>query len=488
MKSAVIASIVIGLFLFTGILVAGEAASGEAATTVAPENIQPPLPTVSDETAQAVKDTVKEIAPNWLRDTAVLMANWQWVALFVLIVASFIIGRIVRFIIGKWLQRWMKKRELKNRPPIPQSVYENAERPFDLLVTALILLLLYPFLLLPTSIYVVVSVATKIILAVSGVWAIFRIADLISELFQQMASRTENKLDDLLVPMVRRIIKVFVTIFGGLFIAQNLNVNVTSLLAGLGLGGLAFALAAKDTVANLFGSLTILVDQPFRIGDWVVIGGAEGTVEDVGFRTTRIRTFYNSVISLPNSKIVDTQVDNLGLRVYRRCNCMLSITYSTPPERIEAFCEGIRELIRLHPYTRKDYFNVYFNALAASSLDIMLYVFWKVPNWPTELQEKQRLFIDIMRLAQRLGIDFAFPTQTLHIESVPNELTSLLGGGKQMSLFKGAAGKEKAVDIPPLLTAEDMEKALETGRELARELVKATLGDPIQVPPPSPGN
>jgi MscS family membrane protein len=208
-------------------------------------------------------------------------------------------------------------------------------------------------------------------------------------------------------------------VVGVLFVAQNLNVNVTSLVAGLGIGGLAFALAAKDTVENLFGSFTVLMDRPFQIGDWVVIGELEGTVEELGLRSTRIRTFYNSVITVPNSRLVHTAVDNLGARRYRRVKCMISVQYDTPPERLDAFCEGIRELIRRHPYTRKDYYLVYFNEFADSSLNILLYAFHETPDWPTELRERHRLFTDVVRLAQRLGIEFAFPTRTLHLSSAP---------------------------------------------------------------------
>jgi len=163
--------------------------------------------------------------------------------------------------------------------------------------------------------------------------------------------------------------------------------------------GLAFALAAKDTVENLFGSVTVLIDRPFQIGDGVVIDDLEGTV--------------------PNSRLVNTAVDNLGARRYRRLKCMIGVQYDTNPERLDAFCEGIRELIRLHPYTRKDYYMVYFNEFSDSSLNVLLYVFFETPDWATELRERHRLLVDIVRLARRLGVGFAFPTRTLHLASVP---------------------------------------------------------------------
>ncbi len=490
MKRCVLAVTMVSL-LVGSMLLAGEPMQGPSApeekTLTTGAQAQP------DEMAQAVKEVAEELSPGWLRERTVLdMANWQWVLTLVLLLVSVVVGRVVRFLLAAWLKRWLRKREEKNRPPLPDKAVTNAERPVGYLLNVLIIYAGLPALGLPQAVHVAITVAATIGIAVAGVWVSFRLADLVAVVCLQFAAKTESKLDDLLVPLIRRTLKVFITIFGVLFVGENLDMDVSGLLAGLGLGGLAFALAAKDTVANFFGSITILLDQPFRIGDWVVIGDAEGTVEDVGFRTTRIRTFYNSVICLPNSTIVNTQVDNLGMRVYRRCKCMISITYGTAPEKVEAFTEGVREIIRLHPYTRKDYFNVYFNAFAESSLDVLLYVFWKVPNWMTELREKQRLFVDIMRLAELLDVEFAFPTQTLHVASAPSE-TGIPSGKKLTALVDKAAGAlaGKAAGVvaraPKLITGEDFDRAHELGRELARQIVHATLGDPVVVPPPATG-
>ena len=186
----------------------------------------------------------------------------------------------------------------------------------------------------------------------------------------------------------------------------------------------------------------MLVDRPFQIGDWVKIGNAEGTVEEIGFRSTRIRTFYNSRITVPNSNLVNASVDNLGARQYRRISCKIGVQYDTSPEKIDAFCEGIREIVRRHPYTRKDYYNVYFNEFADSSLNILLYVFHECPDWTTELRERHRLFVDIVRLAHRLGVEFAFPTQTLHVATVPPGLVPDGGGAHSLLAppADGAAG------------------------------------------------
>jgi MscS family membrane protein len=246
-------------------------------------------------------------------------------------------------------------------------------------------------------------------------WIIYRLVNVLCDYLTHLTAKTKNTFDDQLVPLVRKSLKVFTVIIGVIFILQNNGVNVTAFITGLGIGGLAFALAAKDTLANLFGSVTIFLDRPFGIGDWIKAGDAEGIVEEVGFRSTRIRTFYNSQISVPNSVMANAEIDNLGRRQYRRVYTMLNLTYDTPPKKIEAFTEGIKAIIRANPKMRQDYYEVHFNNFGAHSLDILVYAFFRVPDWSEELQQKHHFFLQIVRLAADLGVDFAFPTQTLHI-------------------------------------------------------------------------
>ena len=260
--------------------------------------------------------------------------------------------------------------------------------------------------------------------------------------------------DEMLVPLLRTLLRVLVVIVVILFVLHYwFDTPPTTVLGALGIGGVALAFAAKDTLGNFFGSLTVLFDRPFAVGDWIVMGDVDGTVEHVGFRSTRVRTFYNSIITVPNAKMVDSVVDNYGARRYRRTKTMISIQYSTSPERIDAFCEGIRELIRLHPYTRKDYYHVYFNEFAASSLDLLLYVFFEVPDWSTELRERHRLFVDIVRLAHDIGIEFAFPTQTVWLHRAA-----------------------KAGEAPPAVQFETDPE--EVGIERAAEIFKEAYGSP----------
>ena len=190
---------------------------------------------------------------------------------------------------------------------------------------------------LAAEVLVILLISVKFLAALSTVWAAYRLVDLLAAFLHDAAAKTESKLDDAVVPLVTKTMKVFVTVMGAVFIADNLNIDVTSLLAGLGLGGLAFALAAKDVAGNLFGSVTVLLDQTFNAGDWVIIGDVEGSVEHIGFRSTRIRTFYNSLVSVPNSNLITANVDNMGKRSYSRLTCKMSLAYNTPPDRIDAF-------------------------------------------------------------------------------------------------------------------------------------------------------
>ena len=201
--------------------------------------------------------------------------------------------------------------------------------------------------------------------------------------------------------------------------ADKLGLPAYSVITGLGVGGLAVALAARETIANLLGSLAIMLDRPFRIGDWIRIGDDEGTVEDIGFRSTRIRTFYDSLRSIPNATTVNAAIDNMGQRQFRRVYTRLNLRYDTPPAQIEAFLEGCKAIIRANPATRKDYFHVVLNDYGPHSLSVMLYFFLDVPDWSVELVERQRVLIEVLRLARKLGLELAFPTQTLEVERLP---------------------------------------------------------------------
>ena len=356
-----------------------------------------------------VAQWIRRQMPESLRTDVWLLKGWQWAALGVLVGLAWVVYLIIALIAALVLGLWLRRRRID----LDRAARRHVARSLGAAVAVLFGYYAIRFLDLPDPPLGALLRGLQLVLGVTAVWVCYRSVDIIGGHIAADKDVRLTRFDDVLIPLLSKILRILVVLVGVLAVVDWMGWEIKTVLGALGIGGVALAFAAQDTIGNFFGSITVLFDRPFGIGDWIVIGDVEGTVERVGFRSTRVRTFYNSVVTMPNSKMVNTQVDNYGARQFRRTRVMLSVTYSTPPERIDAFCEGIRELVRLHPYTRKDYYHIYFNQFAASSLDILVYIFFEVPDWGTELRERHRLFIDIMKLADRLGVEFAFPTQTI---------------------------------------------------------------------------
>ena len=365
-----------------------------------------------DERSLSLPLRIRSYFPKSMRDDEFAgIEYWQWISLFIFIFIGLVVDLLLRVVF-----RFIVKAIIKRRgASASNEAIQGLVRPLGLLCAGLVWTVLLPALGLAKTPHDILFVAVHLLTMVAGVWAAFRVTDVVGEALASKAAQTDTKFDDLLVPLVRKSAKVFILAFGLIYIADSLNIEILPLLTGLGIGGAAIAFASKDTIENFFGSIAVIVDRPFEVGDWIATGDVEGTVESLGFRSTRVRTFYNSLITIPNSNLVRAVVDNYGQRKYRRYKTTVSLTYDTPPDKIEAFCEGIRETIRLHPYTRKDYYHVWLNEFNDSSLDVLVYIFFETPEWGTELRERHRFMLDVIRLADELGVEFAFPTQTLHL-------------------------------------------------------------------------
>ena len=365
---------------------------------------------------------LKKNLPEWTKKPFLSLDWWQWLGLFLTIILALVSKIIIRFSLLLALRLASKtSRSLGGGELGILSLIKSTINPLSYAAAiGLSFIALFVLHLRGTPLALSTTIL-KLLLGVCLIWLAYRAAHYLSEYVRSSLFKSENKLNEQLAPLLSRSLKIFTVIAGILLTIQNLGINVASLLAGLGLGGLAFALAARDTVANLFGSLMIIFDRPFQVGDWIKVGDTEGNVEDIGFRSTRIRTFYNSIVSIPNSEVAGSQIDNMGARKYRRVYANLSITYDTPPSKVEAFLEGIKEIIKANSYTRKDYYHVIFKEYGDSGLIIMVYFYLRVEDWGSELLERQNIYLEIHRLAKNLGIEFAFPTRTLHIENSRQE-------------------------------------------------------------------
>lgn len=359
---------------------------------------------------------LEQVAPAFLRGRFLGAANWQWLG----IAGFFLIALAIRRL-TIWLLSLVRKLTMRTATSWDDVLLSHLEDPIVLLISSGALYFGLRLLKLDGWLYNFGSIAVQIGISFAIFWALYNIVDSLDGKLAFLSENDRLPIDSQILPILRRALKVAIVVMGVLITIQNLGVNVMSLVAGFGLGGLAFALAAKETAANLFGSLMILSDKPFRVGDDITFQGVEGTVEEIGLRSTKMRTYYNSQVSIPNGMMATDTVDNLGRRMFRRTKTMIGVTYDTTPEQLEAFLEGIKNIIRANEYSRKDGFHVVFTGFGDSSLDIMLYFFLKVPNFALELVQRQRIYMEILRLAQELDVEFAFPTTTLHVESMPGD-------------------------------------------------------------------
>ncbi len=247
---------------------------------------------------------------------------------------------------------------------------------------------------------------------VTGIWTAIV---LVNNIAGFLVSKTNSNVSGTIIQVVSKIANILLLLVGAVSIASALGQDSTRILTALGIGGIALALAGKDTVENFLGTAMIVSTRPFAIGDWILINNIEGTVESVGVRSTSIRTFYNSLVNVPNATFVSSPVDNMGKRQYRRYRTIIGVEYGTPPDLISAYVEGLKEIVRNHPVTRKDYFHIQPNDFGPSSVSILVYLFFVTDDWSVELQERGRFILDALRLAEKLGIKIALPAQTLHM-------------------------------------------------------------------------
>jgi MscS family membrane protein len=346
---------------------------------------------------------------------------WQLVGLFILLLLVFLSHWLFTLVVDKLILYLFQR---FGYGKVGENYILPVARVISIYLIVVLLSLFIRVLQLPIEIWSWILIVLRTVKPFLITIIFYKLADVVAAYFTKLATKTESTLDDQLVPLMRKTLKAFVIVVGTMFILRDgLNLDIIPFLTGLSIGGVAIALAAQDTIKNFFGSVMIFIDKPFQVGDWITSGDIDGTVEEVGFRSTRIRTFRNSLMYVPNGKIADAVLDNHGLRQYRRFYTTLTITYDTPPALIDEFVKGLREIVLAHPHTRKDMFHIYFNNLSSFSQDIMFYIFFEVPTWGEELKCRHEILVQIVKLANSIGVRFAFPTQTLHMESFPEKKT-----------------------------------------------------------------
>ncbi|MGD9343900.1 MAG: mechanosensitive ion channel family protein [Desulfuromonadales bacterium] len=363
----------------------------------------------------------------WLNNEILGISIGRYATALGIILVAFIAKKIFAF----FFTRAIVPLAQKTGQDIDDRLLSCLRRPLEFLIFLAGLFIAAEFLRLPVEPFDLQKLADALLKAlfiVNLAWFFFNMVDMVDHYLNQWAARTESALDDHLAPLVRKSLRIFIVIMAGLMAIQSFGYPVTGVLASLGIGGLAFALAARDTVSNIFGSLMIIFDRPFHIGDWIKAGDMEGTVEEIGFRSTKIRTFAKTLISVPNNVIANMALDNYSRMPKRRIRLTVGVTYATSPAQMREAVEKIRELLRTHPAIDQEFFLVNFTDFGASSLDIMVYCFTTTTVWSEYLDAREDVCLKIMDTLEALDLEIAFPSTTVYLRKDDPEMAVAVPG------------------------------------------------------------
>ena len=340
--------------------------------------------------------------------------EYFWMVLIVL--AGFIVGRAFKFFAEKTAEH--------------SNLHENAFRRTVLSLIARAVMFPTAVLgicfasklwALPTQMAALRDDVVGVLFTVTVTYIIYQLVELMDYWMTRLTAKTKTTLDDMMVPLVRKTFRTLAVMLGFVQIAQQLSDKpITSILAGLGVGGLAFALAAQDTIKNFFGSLVIFADHPFELGDRIVVDSEDGTVEEVGMRSTRIRTLNGHLVTVPNGELANKMIRNISKRPYIKRVANIGVTYDTSPEKVERAVEIIREILdahneKLHPDFPS---RVHFNNFNDCSLNIQVIYWFAPPEYWEFLDFDNEFNLTMLRRFNEEGIEFAFPTQTLYLNNI----------------------------------------------------------------------
>jgi MscS family membrane protein len=347
----------------------------------------------------------------------------SYVWFFLILLAGILFKRFVSRFTNKLLFRLLKRfsRDIQS-----EKFVDLMQKPVSLTIMLIVVFIAFSHLSFPQQwdmapkdqfgIWMIMHKSYLVLLYSSFIWIFMRLADFLLLIMIKRAEGMESKYSGQIVPFFIDFIKIIIVVFGVLIILASIfNVNVGTLVAGLGIGGLAIALAAQETLENLMGSFTIFLDKPFVVGDLVRVGSITGEIEKVGFRSTRIRTLEKSYVTLPNKKMVDSELDNLTLRTFRRSYFTVGVTYSTTSEQIKAIVADIQDYIDNHPNTNQEG-KIRFHDFGPSSLDIMVLFFVDTMDWTTYLDVKEEVLYKIIDIVKKHGAEFAYPSTSVYIE------------------------------------------------------------------------
>lgn len=300
---------------------------------------------------------------------------------------------------------------------LDDRLLEGVRSPLGWVVNLVAVYFALLFLDPPPALMTVATLVLQTVGTVLVAWVVYKVLDVGMHAMLEYTEQTASEMDDQLVPLVMRVARVVLFVIVGIAIIQQWGYDVTSLIAGLGIGGLAFALAAKPTLSNWFGSLMIFTDRPFKLGDWVRTDVGEGIVEEVGLRSTKIRTFSDTLITVPNADIATRAVENCSAMQKRRLRSHIGLVYGTSSEQMNVIIDRIQQRILDDERIEDETMKVYFEGFGASSLDVLVQCWMLTTDYDEFMEIKQTFYLDVMAIVEDAGSGFAFPSQSVYLEN-----------------------------------------------------------------------
>ena len=336
---------------------------------------------------------------------------WQWIGLLLAVLLAYLVSWVVTWIVHRTIRSIVSRTETQ----IDDALLGIAVKPFRLLLATAFFFagVLVLRLAAPAHAFLVNLIQALVIVAVT--WLFLRFVDGFREHIKQRLEQ-EGKLGAVaVIPLGTRTVKAFLVLLAAIAMLQHLGFNVTGVIAGLGVGGIALALAAQKSIENLFGGVTLVADQPVRVGDFCRFGDKVGTVEDIGLRSTRVRTLDRTLLTIPNGDFSQTQIENFGKRDRIRLFCMIGLRYETTPDQLRHVITGLRRLLVAHPRVTPEPARVRFVGFGAYSLDLEVFAYVATSEWSEFLAVREDIFLRMMDIIAESGTGFAFPSSTTYL-------------------------------------------------------------------------
>jgi len=331
---------------------------------------------------------------------------------YIVAILIFVFFQLFRVVLRKILLKIVKKTSNK----FDDDLVDSIGKPVDFLFVIIGANFAVDILILSENVSLFLDQLIRSGFIVVLFWAILNILTTLAQNIHKVTNKFGDKVSVEVANFVVKSIRLFIIILGFIAFLQEWGFNVSGFLASMGLIGMAFALAAKDTAANLFGSLVIFTDKPFKVGDWIMTPEVEGTIESIGIRSTRVRTFAQALVTVPNAILANSAILNWSRMGKRRVKMNIGVTYDTKGETVEQIVKDIKTMLENNENIHQDTIHIYFSDFAASSLNIFCYYFTKSTKWGEFMRVREETYLQIMKIVEKNGSDFAFPTQTLHIE------------------------------------------------------------------------